>query len=324
MSGPGRSGTTPAPRRTVEEAGLVGAAAVAASQTVALTAVLYYFGWARTNAFLGHFGLDTSLVGYTTTDYLLRSISVAFPAAVGVAVLALLVLGAHRAAVPHLDRRGSAEHLVTGVLAVAGLVLGVVAAGLLLPDRVGSRLGPALPLLVVLLAGLVGYVDHLRRRYPGPAGRTADAYRPFAALRPAAPAPLPAPPGAARAPLLLALGLGLLAAFWAAGLQADADGRLAAVRLVERLDSQPQVVLYSDHRLQLTGPGVQVDELGPAGDRFRYRYSGLRKLIRSDQLMLLLPVEWRQGRDRVFIVPDGEGARLDVIAPPRPGPDAAG
>ena len=105
----------------------------------------------------------------------------------------------------------------------------------------------------------------------------------------------------------------------------SAAGMLCAAPAIAAADeAAPADGVISQDATNLGTVDVQVDELGPAGDRFRYRYSGLRKLIRSDQLMLLLPVEWRQGRDRVFIVPDGEGVRLDVIAPPRPGPDAAG
>ena len=129
------------------------------------------------------------------------------------------------------------------------------------------------------------------------------------------------PPAApARGPTLLLLDLGLLGAFWAAGLQADADGRQSAALLVTGLAAAPQVVLYSEHRLQLTGPGVQVDELGVDGDRFRFQYSGIRKLIRSDKALLLLPVGWQQSRDRIFIVPDDGSVRIDVVAPPRSDP----
>ena len=87
---------------------MLGIVAVGASQT----AVLYYFGWARTNAFLEYFGLDPTVVGYDTTDYVLRSIGVAFPAAVGVSVVGLAALVVHRGVVAPLAGRRAARHPV--------------------------------------------------------------------------------------------------------------------------------------------------------------------------------------------------------------------
>jgi hypothetical protein len=66
------------------------------SQTVLITGLLYYFGWVRAQATAGYFGLDTSLIGYTTTDYLLRSVSVTFTPFLRMAFVALVLLGLHR------------------------------------------------------------------------------------------------------------------------------------------------------------------------------------------------------------------------------------
>ena len=43
--------------------------------TTLVVALLYYFGWARTSAEAHALGLDDSLFGYSTQDYILRSIS---------------------------------------------------------------------------------------------------------------------------------------------------------------------------------------------------------------------------------------------------------
>lgn len=43
--------------------------------TSAVTALLYYFGWTRTSVEATQLGLDDSLLGYSTSDYLLRSMS---------------------------------------------------------------------------------------------------------------------------------------------------------------------------------------------------------------------------------------------------------
>src|SRR3954468_16487826 len=88
-----------------DETGLLGLVAIAASQTVLFTAVLTYFGWARTNAMLAHFGLDPSMVGYDTFEYVLRSLSIAFPAAMGITITGLVILVTHRVVIaPRMAR----------------------------------------------------------------------------------------------------------------------------------------------------------------------------------------------------------------------------
>ena len=43
-----------------------------------ITALLYYFGWVRTGAVFGRFGVDQRVLAYSVDDYLLRSAGVAF------------------------------------------------------------------------------------------------------------------------------------------------------------------------------------------------------------------------------------------------------
>ena len=95
------------------------------------------------------------------------------------------------------------------------------------------------------------------------------------------------------------------------------DDSVYAERRTE-IRRQPLVVLFTEHRLQLDGPGVQVAPLGADGDRYRFQYSGIRTLIRTKQALLLIPVGWQRGSDRVFVVPDDGSSRVDIIAPPLP------
>jgi hypothetical protein len=81
----GSSGVTNAP-------GLLTIVGTITSQTVLITALLYYFGWARTQASLAYFGLDTSLIAYSTPDYVLRSINVAFRPFIGAAFAGLALV----------------------------------------------------------------------------------------------------------------------------------------------------------------------------------------------------------------------------------------
>src|SRR3954447_24345850 len=90
-----RAPRRPAPRpwnlsRVLElVAGIGGAAGVTG-------ALLYYFGWARSAALFGWFGVDVGVLELSFQDYLLRSVLSAFWPAVAVAVVALLALLAYR------------------------------------------------------------------------------------------------------------------------------------------------------------------------------------------------------------------------------------
>jgi hypothetical protein len=46
--------------------------------TTVITALLFYFGWARTNALFGRLGIDQCALGFTVQDYLLRSVNSTF------------------------------------------------------------------------------------------------------------------------------------------------------------------------------------------------------------------------------------------------------
>src|SRR6185312_1966765 len=124
--------------------------------------------------------LDPSLVPYDTSDYVLRSIAVAFPAAVMVTVAALVLLVVHRVVVlPALgDRRpGLAHRLVRGTVTCLHVLTAVLLGGLItaavFPGHIGARLGIGFPLLLVAVTLLVAYLAHLGRI--SPSGRRAAA-----------------------------------------------------------------------------------------------------------------------------------------------------
>lgn len=275
------------------------------SQTLLITALLYYFGWVRTQATLDHFGVSTGLIGYSTPDYVLRSVNVAFPPAIRVAFAALILMTLHRLVVePALQRPGRervARRLMTAGYAVAVAAAAVVVIGVLVPAQVGLPLGLALPLLLIGSVSLLGYLAHLRSAYP-------------AALAAAPQPPTERGPPQPRGRSLVLLTLGLLGALWAVSLYGDQVGRRVATDIVADLPDRSAVVLYSVERIAVAGTGVQVADITQPGSKYRYQYSGIRLLVRSADKYLLLPVGWQRGRDRVFILRDDDSIRIDIAA----------
>ncbi|HEX8769914.1 MAG TPA: hypothetical protein VF711_04010, partial [Acidimicrobiales bacterium] len=155
--------------RTVQSLGAV------VGPTALITALLFYFGWAKTSAFSQYFGLNVSQFGFSTQDYLLQSIrSVFIP--MGVVLLAgLVLLWTHRVLSRQLDVRPDRPvwRWVAALLALTGVLL--FAVGLLWYDDLykSDAVRVLTPLTLMLGVGLFSYavlVDRRRRqpRVPAP------------------------------------------------------------------------------------------------------------------------------------------------------------
>ena len=115
------------------------------------TALLVYFGWARSNAQAVAMGLDVSLFGYTAQDYSLRSIRSMFFPLVCILLLSLLWLAADT----WLRRRLRPEHDHPVVARLPAAVV-MAGAGVALASGVFAVFSPLRTFLLVplLMAGL--------------------------------------------------------------------------------------------------------------------------------------------------------------------------
>lgn len=259
-----------------------------ASQAAVLTAVLYYFGWARAEATAEYFGLDVGLLGYTTADFLLHSLNSALPPLVVTALAITAAVALHRTVVQ--PRIGDIHPRALVAARTLGIVLaGLVAVGMVFPQQVGVPLGILLPLALVAGALLVGYAAHLRAvRTSSPAGPE----------------------------IVVLLGLAVIGALWALGLHAQRVGHARAELTADHLAGGSEIVLYSAQRMAVAGRGVTVTEITTPDSAYRFRYAGLRLLVSTSEVNVLLPWGWRKGEGSAFLIPDMDGVRLDVIAPP--------
>jgi uncharacterized integral membrane protein len=259
-----------------------------ASQAAVLTALLYYFGWARADATAHYFGLDVGLLGYTTADFLLHSLNSALPPLiVGVLVITSAV-ALHRTMV--LPRASQIHPRALLAARTVGIALaGLVGVGVIFPRGVGIPLGVLLPLALVGGALLIAYEAHL------------SALRASTSVGPE---------------IVVLLGLAVVGALWALGLHAQRVGQERAEATAFNLHNGAEVVLYSAQRLAVAGRGVTVTEITTPDSAYRFRYGGLRLLVSTAEVDVLLPSGWRKGEGSAFLIPDLDGVRLDVIAPP--------
>jgi hypothetical protein len=251
-----------------------------------LTGIAYYFGWTRTEAYARYFGIDTSQLGLSTNEYVLRSLDPLFvPVGTALVVLAAAAL-AHA-----LVERGFEQELKRPQLEVLGRAAAVAGAALFLFGAltVGGvfsvhylleTLSPGAGLLLLACA------VHVRRRLHG--------YGPL-------------PTGAVAATGLLVL----LSLFWATSRYAEARGQSSAAEVAANLAVQPGVILYSTRPLGIAG----LHESHSSEPRAVYpvRYDGLRLLTRSDGKYFLLPAGWKHsGTSPAVVLPDTDSILVEL------------
>jgi len=103
----------------------------------------------------------------------------------------------------------------------------------------------------------------------------------------------------------------VLSAFWTASRYADALGRGRAQRLAATLGARPQVTVFAPKRLDIEAPGVFERRRTGADLAYRYRYSGLRLLIRSGGNYFLLPDGWTRRGGKAIVLADSPAYRFE-------------
>ncbi|MER8187695.1 hypothetical protein [Kitasatospora sp. NPDC094015] len=235
--------------------------------------------------------MDAATLGFSTQELLLRSSPVLYlPAGVLLCVGLLVVAGYHLMARTvcgrpegcRAVRRACRLAVVPAVLLlVLGLLAGfeVIDAG---PTGTPLLIGGAL--LLVVLARLL-------------AVRAAGA---------------PYPLTGERAALGIGVALIVLCSFWAAAGIAHRKGTADARWLAGHLTLRPAVVLDTTERLYLQWPGVEERALpdAGAGQRFRYRYRGVRLLAQAGDRMFLIPRDWTWEDGNVLVLPMDTAVRI--------------
>ncbi|MDJ0349104.1 hypothetical protein [Cryobacterium sp. PH29-G1] len=261
-----------------------------------VTALLLYFGWARTDSQARAMGLDVSLFGYSPQDYILRSINSLFLPLIVLLGLGVAVTGIRRA----LGRRADGERgretvrRGAGVVAVAAAVVAVGLLILVLTRPLDSHV--YVPYALAALVWLVADATRLRRRAAARAALTREQR-------------------AVETTLVLCIVTLLL--FWGTADFAQTVGRSLAARYEQSVGTLPRAELVSPHRLAINSPGVTERSVGTA-DAPLYRYSGLRLLVLSNGRFFFLHDGWTLARGRIVIVPDDGAVHFEFGNGPAP------
>ena len=265
--------------------------------TTLLTALLFYFGWSHAFWYYDYFGVNATLLGLTTRDYVQKSLDGLFVPMLVVACAGLLVLWGHallRARLGAGARPGVLRVLIpavaaTGLVLVAAALVSVFVATPLSRRLVGTPLTLAAGVLLLV------YAVHLWRMSGGGSARRAS----WVAV-------------AEWAAVFMLVGLSL---FWAASDYSASVGVSRARRTVARLPTYPSVVVYSERSLSLRAPGVRETRCRDPEAAYRYRYDGLTLALQSGDQFLFLPRRWTAADGVALLIPRSDALRLEFLRP---------
>jgi hypothetical protein len=254
---------------------------VLAGQATLFSALLFYFGWTRTQSLLIYFGLDNNIIRLGWTDYVLRSSDFIVRGA-------LLAVGAGTAIFILINL---AWGRLTPVQPKVSPVLYAVSASLLLLGMAGvldliifSERYPVVPLLFILAAALMALDAMLRFKQSRVAGQA------FPAV------------------LGLLLMVILVSSFWATSTYATIVGRDYAQDIESMRVRRPNVVIYSEQDLGLAPPVKTTTSTG----RYKFRYSGTRLLIYTSGQYALIPEGWKRESSPVYLIRDEPAIRIEI------------
>ena len=253
-----------------------------AGQTTLVIALLFYFGWARTQTLLNYFGISAAIAHLSVNDYVLRSLNITIRLLVILGLLTLLFLSGHRWLVTALaaQRYPSLARFTMLACVVPGFLLCVVGVLGFYNWVTYSTQYPFVPVTLAVGITLVGYGFHIRT------------------LAAADPQPHR---WSARTQIATLVVLNIAFIFWAVAVYASITGQRSAYLLASNLGAQPGVIVYSEKSLDLTAPGVKVQQPPGNDSHYRYRYSNLKLLFYSNGRYFLLPIGWKRGRDPVLV-----------------------
>ena len=256
-----------------------------------VTALLYYYGYVTTYAQFAYFGVNVDLLGYSSTDFVLRSPASLFAPLLVRLVLVGLGYWAHVSLagweLPATNPRRARAVFWVGIggggalllRAAVGIVDGNISAG----ELIGTT--PAALGLGTLLA-LYSFRFRPARQPPSGPGQNSIAMSTVAWNS----------------------GWGLVRArlYWRVNSFASAYGRGIGQDVQQGLIDQPEVILHAHSRLiveaeGLNPPGV-LCESSIDSTEYPYRYINLRLLATSGDSYFLVPVTWTENRGIVIVV----------------------
>ncbi|TQJ38037.1 hypothetical protein FBY33_0022 [Arthrobacter sp. SLBN-112] len=271
--------------------------AIIAPLTTVATALAFWFGWTMTATRTAYFGIDQSILEYSTVDYLLRSADAIIVPAISILLISLVCIGVHAFTAAIISRPGLYSYILFGAWTIlcAGVLITALGVWVLFEEPPFAT--PFLFEPAALGSGVAvgAYAFWVLRRLATSDG---DVLR--------------------RLPMWEKLGyvcavlLVVLALFWACSLYAGALGTGRSREYARELAKRPSVVVYSVQSLALAGP-VREDRIPDPDAKYHFKYTGLKFVTRSADKFFLLPEGWRRETGVAIILDDNPEYRVEFL-----------
>ncbi len=256
--------------------------------TTLVTAVLFYFGWSHAYWFFHYFGVNSTVLGLTASDYLMRGFDGLFVPLVVLAVAGLVAVWARGLLAGRLGRHTIPRWLP---LALGGAGIALCANGLSRVVVVTPLNRPLAVAPVSLAAGVVSLTVAVRLATAGQPRSEVAGLVEYGAI-------------------FVLVGMSL---FWAAADYSAAVGRSRAAQFVRELPAHPEAVLYSEHSLNMTADGVTGVRCRDPEAAYQYRYDGLALVLQSDDQYVLVPKDWSRSEGVAMVLPRNDSVRLEFM-----------
>lgn len=271
--------------------------------TTLLTGLLFYFGWSHAYWFFNYFGVNSTMLGLVTKDYLMRSIDGLFVPLTVITSIVLLAFWGHKLLHTRLvaGSRARVLRVFTPATAITGLVLFTIGLWGVFAQTVFEIYLAVSPFSLASGVLLLVYASHLQQatkaRHEKPRGHNA------------------APEWSAVvewAGVFVLVGLSL---FWAVNDYSAAVGISRARTLESQLGTYPSAVVYSAQSLSLKAPGVREVACQNSDAAYRFRYDGLKLVLQSGDQYFFLPQDWSPADGVAIVMPRNDSLRLEFTSP---------
>jgi hypothetical protein len=251
-----------------------------------LTAVLFYFGWASSDAEARALGLRDTVLRLSTVDYLLRSVDALFMPVWLLAATALLGTGMHHWVMREPRRVAWVAHSLRHAW------LPPLAMLPLLPSY-PSAFGLTVPLALVIGLLLTTYARTLPATGEEPGPSETDRRRKLRLWG-------------------LTVLISLFSLFWATSTYAEIVGRSRAAEAARTVTTAfPSVVVFSEKDLMIRGDGTCLRVVDGKDSAYGFRYAGLRLFHMSGDRVFLVGPEWSPRRGTLWVLEKDDTVRVE-------------
>ncbi len=255
-----------------------------------IIALLTYFGWIRTGAIYGYFGIDQAVLNLSIQDYLIRSGGVIFKSAAIAGLFATAAFAAD-ALVTRVSKSPTKVYLkaTQWALSTVGIVLFIAgswsAVEIQKPFEIAPLFGAGF--LAASAALIAISIKHWTAESTSKLG-----------------------------PAILVLVTLLLATFWATSIYASESGTAVAAQIDKNPNLRPSVTVLSDKPLDFGMEGATETSYRPKGttNARRYRYDGLRLFSYANERWILIDRNCSHAHLHLQILQDSDSFSV-VVSP---------